>query len=67
MAKNAVVDVRGCKINIRRAGQGEPLMFKKSGAGWAIMDGKGHPDICPDRNFLSPPVQHLADHLVRPV
>lgn len=27
MAQNAAVDVRGCKINIRRYGQGEPLLF----------------------------------------
>ena len=27
MAQNAAVDVRGCKINIRRSGQGEPLLF----------------------------------------
>ena len=27
MTQNALVDVRGCKINIRRGGQGEPLLF----------------------------------------
>ena len=27
MAQSAAVDVRGCKINIRRFGQGEPLLF----------------------------------------
>lgn len=27
MAQNAAVDIRGCKINIRRSGHGEPLLF----------------------------------------
>ena len=27
MMENALVDVRGCKINIRRMGKGEPLLF----------------------------------------
>ena len=27
MTQNAVVDVRGCKVNIRRTGRGEPLLF----------------------------------------
>jgi pimeloyl-ACP methyl ester carboxylesterase len=27
VAQNAVLDVRGCKINIRRDGKGEPLLF----------------------------------------
>ena len=27
MAQSAAVDVRGCKINVRRSGRGEPLLF----------------------------------------
>jgi pimeloyl-ACP methyl ester carboxylesterase len=27
MAQSATVDVRGCKINFRRSGQGKPLLF----------------------------------------
>ena len=27
VTQNAVVDVRGCKLNVRRAGRGEPLLF----------------------------------------
>ena len=47
--------------------QGEPLMFKKSGSGWMIMDGKGHSGNITIANvYQSNGVIHVIDTVLMP-
>jgi uncharacterized surface protein with fasciclin (FAS1) repeats len=47
--------------------QGEPLMFKKMGSGWAIMDGKGNTGMITTANVMqSNGVIHVIDTVMMP-